>query len=343
MLALRQLLRWSFAIAAVIFLPAGLGGLLKLAHAPASAAEFNRCCVVAAFLLVSLLSAMAWWTTRNPRPDRSAWAVAASAVNLATGLLILRFASGAAASIGSGLLSIALGLTGLIVFSGREITAVNETTQPTASPTPISWTEHASTALFLVAQIAAVHLWSGWIYSRSLPTSGVSAILLIVLAALTTSALHEAGHALAARAFRLELLKFHAGPFHWRSLEGEWSFNFHAPGLLTLGGVVGIAPSGPAAQSPWQELCVVAAGPFANICTGLLALAAALRGQAILPLPAWDLLALIASFSLIAAVFNLFPFQSERGTHSDGARIFRLLAGALDLTPVPQPDLPIPG
>jgi Zn-dependent protease len=328
----------------MVFLPAGLGSLLRLAHAPAPAAEFNRCCIAAAFLLVSLLSGMAWWTTRGPRLAPSAWALAASAVNLATGPLMLRFASSTVASIGPGLLSLALGLAGLIVFSSREAVPSAETTQLAASPSPISWSEHASTTLFLVGQIAAVRLWSGWIYSRSpSPTGGVSAIFLIVLAALTTSALHEAGHALAARAFRLELLKFHAGPFHWHSREGQWRFNFYAPGLLTLGGVVGIAPRGRATQSPWQDCCVVAAGPFANICTGLLALATALGGQAILPLPIWEFLALIASFSLVAAVFNLFPFQSERGTHSDGARILRLFASGLDLTPVPQPDLPIPG
>jgi len=232
----------------------------------------------------------------------------------------------------------------MLVFSSRETAHAAEIMQLAAPPTPISWSEHASTALFLVAQVAAVRLWSGWIYSRSLRTTGsVSAIFLFALAALTTSALHEAGHALAARAFRRELLKFHAGPFHWRCIEGHWSFNFHAPGLLTLGGVVGIAPSSCATQSPWQDLCVVAAGPFANICTGLLVLAAALRAQAIFPEPMWEFLALMASFSLIAAVFNLFPFQSERGTHSDGARILRLLASGLSLTPVPQPELPILG
>ena len=344
MLALRQLLRWSFAIAAVIFLPTGLGCLLRLGHAPALAAELNRCCIAAAFLLVSLLSAMAWWTTRDPRPARSAWAVAASAVNLATGLLIVRFASGSDASIGSGLLSIAVGLAGLIVFCGGATTPAAGANQPSASTTPIPWSEHASTALFIVAQIAAAHLWAGWVYSRGLPTAGgVSSSFLIVLAAISTSALHEGGHALAARAFRLELLKFHAGPFHWRRLEGQWSFNFHAPGLLTLGGVVGIAPSRRATQSRWQDLCVVAAGPFANICTGLMALAAALRAQAILPLPVWELLALIASFSLIAAVFNLFPFQSERGTYSDGARMLQLLSSGLNFAPAAQANLSLPG
>ncbi len=280
---------------------------------------------------------------RGAQPAPSLWAVAASAVNLATGLLILRFASGSAASIASGLLSVALGGAGLIVFSRRAALPLAKTS---AAPILVSWGEHASTALFVVAQIAAVRIWSGWIYSRSLPTTGSFSaclpIILIVLAALTTSALHEAGHALAACAFHLQLLKFQTGPFQWRSREGHWSFHFHAPGLLTLGGMVGIAPSARDNRSPWQDLCIVAAGPFANICTGLLALAAALRAQAILPQPAWEVLALIASFSLIAAVFNLFPFQSERGIHSDGARMLRLLANALDLTPVAQPDLSIP-
>jgi Zn-dependent protease len=345
MLALRQLLRWSFAIAAALFLPAGFASLLGLAHAANFAAEFNHGCIAAAFLLVSLLSAMAWWSTRNPRPAPSAWALAASAVDVAAGLVILRFAPGSAASAGSGLLSMVLGLTGLIVFSRRDAGPAGEMTGPApeCSTTPISWSEYASTALFLVAQIAAVQLWSGWVYSRGLPTSGVSAVFLIVLAALTTSAMHEAGHALAARAFHLELLKFHAGPFHWRSREGQWSFHFHAPGLLTLGGVVGIAPNGRVTPSPWQDLCVVAAGPVANICAGLLAMATAMYAQAMLPAGAWEFLGLIASFSLIAAVFNLFPFQSERGTHSDGARILQLLASGLNLAPAPRADLPILG
>jgi hypothetical protein len=57
----------------------------------------------------------------------------------------------------------------------------------------------------------------------------------------------------------------------------------------------------------------------------------------------WELLALIASFSLIAAVFNLFPFQSERGTYSDGARMLQLLSSGLNFAPAAQANLSLPG
>jgi Zn-dependent protease len=340
--ALRQLLRWSFAVAVALFFPAAIAGLLQLARRDHPASPFAHLGVCAVFLVVSFFSAMAWWTTRKPRSTRPAWAIAASAINLATGLIVLRFAYGSMTLSGPGLLPAAIGVTGLIVFSRRE-TVPAAPAQPDPASDAIAWREHAAAALFVIAQLAAVHLWSGWVYSHALPAdtaptnARIASIVLTVLAALTTSTLHEFGHALVAWAFNRKLLKFNAGPFQWRrrdpacKQDAGWNFKFHAPGMLTLGGAVSVEPGKPT-QPRWHDICVVAAGPFANICVGLLALWAALRAHGTFYAPTWEFLALIASFCLIAAVFNLFPFQAERGTYSDGARIFQLLTSGMKVT-----------
>jgi len=122
----------------------------------------------------------------------------------------------------------------------------------------------------------------------------------------------------------MKLLSFNVGPLHWRKRERRWSFEFHGAGLITLGGAVGVAPTNQR-QPRWQDISMIAAGPFANIFFGLVALWAALQAKETFHPRTWEFLALTASFCLIAAVFNLFPFQAERGSYSDGARIFQLL------------------
>src|SRR5271156_5816693 len=154
MLALRQLLRWSFAVAVILFFPAAMAGLVQLARVQQSPSPFAHFGVCATFLAIALLSAMAWWTTRKPRSTRSAWAIAASALNLATGLIVLRYGYSSITFTGPGLLPVVTGVAGLIVFCRRDIALAAAVSKPDQAPSNFVWREYAATALFVVAQLA---------------------------------------------------------------------------------------------------------------------------------------------------------------------------------------------
>jgi Zn-dependent protease len=73
---------------------------------------------------------------------------------------------------------------------------------------------------------------------------------------------------------------------------------------------------------------MVAAGPLVNLATGPIFLWLAFHAQGAAWQPVWFFFALMASFSLLVAAFNLVPFRSATGSYSDGARILQLLTNS---------------
>jgi hypothetical protein len=71
---------------------------------------------------------------------------------------------------------------------------------------------------------------------------------------------------------------------------------------------------------------VLAAGPLANLWLGSIALWATFTAKGRHWEQAWELLALIATFSLVEFIINLIPLRPE-AEYSDGARIYQLLSG----------------
>jgi hypothetical protein len=331
MVVLRQLLRWSFALVAIALPPATVGVAGKFvrfgAWTPTPAADL----LLAGFFGVAVIFAMACWTTRRPRYTPSAWAIAASLLHLAAGVFFLRYAS-RFTSAGPQLALIAAGIAGLCVFCRRDALPgpyVHARKTPRMAGDHTSpWVDRAVTFLFCAAAYGSSRLWANWADARGLASHApLSSIALILLAILATSALHELGHAVAALSLGMRLLAFNAGPFQWRKREGRWGFRFHASGLVTLGGAVSVVPTRER-QPRWQDVCMIAAGPCASICFGLLALWATLSGGGAFYARAWEFIADLASFSLIAAVLNLLPFRAQGGAYSDGARILQLLTAS---------------
>lgn len=70
---------------------------------------------------------------------------------------------------------------------------------------------------------------------------------------------------------------------------------------------------------------MVAGGPFADLCFGLLALCAALTASGRPWEPAAELLSLVTVISLISAIVNLIPVRVQN-YYSDGAHIYNLLS-----------------
>ncbi len=326
MLALKSLIRWSYALTTMLLFPAAIVVMLRMAHMKHVGLSYYG--ILAGLLAVGLLSAMACWSTRTPSASKSPWAISASLVYLASGLL---GSSRHFTFAGPELLLIAAGAGGLIVFS-RDTTVTAPAVSAPAKPAPVAgdrtslWFDRLTTFVFMVATWKVMAAWYPWARAHHLHAFyGVPLLLLIAAVALVTAVLHESGHALAARAFGMQLLGFSAGPFQWRKQEGKWKLQFKASGIL--GGTVQVLPTHPD-QPAWHDICMVAAGPLVNICTGPIFLWAAFHAEGSAWQPVWFFLALMASFSLLVAAFNLVPFRSATGSYSDGARILQLLTNS---------------
>jgi Zn-dependent protease len=166
-----------------------------------------------------------------------------------------------------------------------------------------------------------------WAETRGLSSSSSLFVPLPVIAVgyFTTLMLHESGHALAAHSFQMKMLSFSAGPFQWRKQEGSWKFKITASRLF--GGSVNVVPTNPH-QPRWQDVCMIFAGPAANLCSGLLFVWAALHAPGNPWQAAWFYLSFTASFSFIVAFSNLLPFRTKKGSYSDGARILQLFTNS---------------
>ena len=124
-----------------------------------------------------------------------------------------------------------------------------------------------------VAVIGYLAAWWGcdlWMIRLGEPRPHGRLFLALVLGFLVTL-VHELGHASIGLALQMRLRAFMAGPFEWRIREGKWTFKFNLAGLLTDAGATGVVPS-TANQPRWHPLAMIAAGPAANLYTGLIAI-----------------------------------------------------------------------
>jgi predicted negative regulator of RcsB-dependent stress response len=151
-------------------------------------------------------------------------------------------------------------------------------------------------------------------------------LLALVLGFLVTL-VHELGHTSIGLALHMRLRAFLAGPFEFRIREGKWTFRFNLAGIVSAGGATGVVPSAPN-QPSWHLLLMIAAGPLANLYTGLIAIgfawACSVSGgenlNYVYPL------GLFAAFNFVSCIVNMIPIRTG-SNYSDGAQIFQLLSG----------------
>jgi Peptidase family M50 len=340
MVGIAKLLRWLFGYTAAA---CGFGTLITLYQLLSLAGLYARLDLLwgqawshlgisaiasALGVVCTSIYAMAWW--RTGKGKGRAWAIAASLLSMLLGLSLLivqlRLLSW---------LLIAIGIAGFIVFTGRN--NLTQMTAQTAAQTAIS-DKPAHRFLAFLARWAlypvAFWCWHLWLTTSHLPASGsVTLLLLIALASLITTTVHECGHAAVGMALGMKLHVFFIGPFQWNKQRGKWRFRFRAKEILgaAIGGKAGLIPTDLEKLLP-NELCMIAGGPFANLCFGLLALCAALTAFGRPWERAGELLALIAMISVISGISNLIPVRVQN-YYSDGAHIYNLLTKgpALDL------------
>jgi hypothetical protein len=267
---------------------------------------------------LAVVFGMAWWTLGKGKTGARAWALAASLA------LTPFWAFGSLAAISSG-----LGVMGLVVFWRRE--TVKAMGPRAAGPRlvgdgtsgALDW---LATALMYGGVLVGGLLWTQWGEKHGLAVNGGLLLdtLMIELAAIIATGVHEVGHALTAIALKMKVRQFLLGPLEWRLRGKQWHFRFHAIGLLSVPGAVGVAPTS-LEDLRWRRVGVCAAGPLASLVLGLAALWATTAAKGSVWEPCWSLMAYIATFSLLAFVINFIPIQPE-GQYSDGARIYQLLA-----------------
>jgi len=335
MVKLARLLSWLFALQALvigaetlIFLWRVLPTPYRLAAAKWTAPLARTIAVLAvepaALTVAAIVLGMASWTTLRGKPWARGWAIAASLIEI---LLAIAFLL----QIGFPLwLLLGQGIAGLFVFSRRDVLAQMAAK---ASPPPRFPGDGTSRLAAILVRFSGVggalagYAWLvRWADAGGLPTvnSGLF-FLLTLLADLISVAVHELGHAGAGLGLGMKLRAFIVGPLDWSVREGKWEFRFRPAALLgTEGGRAGLLHTS-AADWRWRDVCMIVAGPLANLCLALVAMWATVNAEGRPWEPGWELLALISLISAFKFVGNLIPLRAAAG-YSDGALIYQLLS-----------------
>jgi hypothetical protein len=294
--------------------------------------------IIAIPLVMTFLNGMAWWRIKKGKPSARGWAIAASLSLILSSITIILplramwkyFPVG----ISIGLLvlcgvMIALGIAGLVAFGRRDSMA-----QPVIAAKPPRIAGDGTSRLIdvivwivgIAGYLWGLNLWEQWGRSHGLFwSSGFSSYLLILVALLLVVALHETGHVAVGLAVGMKPRAFIVGPFQWRIRDGRWKFQFLPAKFLSLAGAAGLVPTD-TRHSRWREIWMGAAGPLANLFSGLIATCATLTAKGQPYEQYWEFLAYFSTLSLVVFATNLIPVRPG-AQYSDGARIYQLLRG----------------
>jgi Peptidase family M50 len=289
-------------------------------------------------LILTIVFGVAWWGLKTGKPYARPWAIAASVALMLTGMNFAlvsywmstsRFRSMLATFLILAVGFLFVGIAGLFAFWKRD---TQSQIAVEVHPARIrgDGTHQILDALALVLQIggtmALMSLYTRWGHENDLPIAhGLGSWFQFVVVIVLVTLIHESGHALVGVAVGMKLRAFVVGPFQWRVLEGRWTFRFRPAEIFALSGAAGLTAPNPD-QSRWNEVAMIAAGPFANLVTGSVAAALAYSAEFHPWERFWEYFALFATVSLVAFAVNLIPFRPE-ALYSDGARIYQLFRG----------------
>jgi Zn-dependent protease len=224
---------------------------------------------------------------------------------------------------------LAAGVAGLVVFSPRNLAARLDENVAVQPPIPGDGTNAVMDKMIWVLAFAGYvfgsYQWRRWAVAERLEIhSGLFYFLEILFASLVVALVHELGHAIVGKALGMKLRTFIIGPFQWHIRGGKWEFQFLPAKIFVSDGATGVVPT-TLEHFRANTICMIAAGPFASLIGGLLAFCAAFTAPNSRWEPAWQLLALITTLSLLASILNLIPVRTGT-SYSDGAQIYQLLS-----------------
>lgn len=286
--------------------------------------------ILSAPVLLGSIFALAWWTVLWRKRSAWKWGLAASCVAGGMGFLL---ASPASHLRIAGWPLLAVGAAGILVFALTRNES-KSAKKPVRRPLPGDGTSKAVNTLTGIlaafAMIAVSQLWIGWAKTLGLPDDlpfGLFLLLLLIVI-VAVMVIHEAGHVLVGLTQKMKLTMVGFGPLVWWWNEcGKWKFQFHAAGFKSILAFVRVVPV-ELADFRRRKILQVAAGPGANIITGIAA-AALLLATPRVPWgnASWLMLSTFATVSLVVGSFNLIPFAIGEGGYSDGAKLYHLLSG----------------
>jgi len=140
---------------------------------------------------------------------------------------------------------------------------------------------------------------------------GLAAFLLLMLIHI---AIHECGHALAAKAVGFHVKVLAIGPVVISKSAEGYRVRFIWTGLLLLGGYMGAVPGSGVRRFRMKQMIVIAAGPFTSLTSGaiLLAIFYQLPGTQLADL--WQVVAMGSVAGFYLGVVNLLPLGYCDGT-----------------------------
>jgi len=355
--SLRKFLRGCFANAAALYAVVSLSTVPTLFRAshPRAMAQFwhqNLGLRILAVLLLGLsdliylfppilavIFGFAWWTLKTGKPSARRWAIAGSIAMLISCAPLIPacysmwsyrgYRSMAATVLIVALGCFAAGICGLIAFRKRNF---QRSSAADSRPPRVGGdgTHKILDVLVLILQVGGVYalceLYMRWGHENGLSVStGLESLFQFAVVIVAIIVIHEAAHAVVGWALGMKLGAFVVGPFHWRLLDGRWSFQFRPDQFLAFSGAAGLIPTNPD-ESRWNEVSMIAAGPLSNLLTGIVAAAFAYSAIDKPWQPFWEYFALFAAISVVTSIVNLIPFRPD-SLYSDGARIYQLFRG----------------
>ena len=325
MYQLRKYLSWVFAFISLVCLQVAVSTILFTIHRRHSPFLLLRFLVPVLSTIQAAIFGMAWWTVWKKRRSARAWGIVASLINLLLSVALIYFSRSEGV-----LVMLAIGIVGLIAFWRRDVqptsTAKTQGNLRIRGDGTNDLVNKSIQLLMFVAAFADYRWWARWLRAKDIDLSDgiLQRTAMLVLVLLTITILHELGHAAIGMALGMKLRAFIVGPFQWHIRDGKWEFQFNPLALLAAGGATGVVPATP--NPPRRNfLCMLTAGPLANLVTGTLALWIASVANVDSPFQAGGLLALFGAWSLVLGTMNLLPFRTATN-YSDGAKIYQLLS-----------------
>ena len=350
MLRLTKFLRGCFGFAALIYGMAALGTIPALFASPFAgyvpqSSQYGirqRLLLSVAYLIfaippiLTVVFGMAWWSLKTARPSARRWGLAGSIALVLSSIplgipawYLLTHAQSDSmldTTIVVVVASFAFGVLGIFTFAKKD----SQSSIASETPAPRvrgDGTHKIFDTLATILQIGgtwALYSWyQRWGYQQGLPSAhGLEIWVQIAVVLVCLITIHEGAHTVVGLSLGMKLRAFIVGPFQWRVEASRWKFRFRPDQVLNFSGAAGLIPVDPD-QSRWNEVAMIAAGPFANLFTGGLAAYLFFSAVAQPWEPWWEYFAFYAAISVVTGVANLIPLRPE-SLYSDGARIYQL-------------------
>jgi Zn-dependent protease len=286
---------------------------------------------VAFLLAVAVLFGIASWTIFTRKPSARIWGIVGSVMLvLLFGCPIFVFKRSYDFFKPLWIL-VAAGLAGIIIFACRD-DAEPDRIPAANTPIPGDGTNvilnKLATWIGAAIVIGEIEFWERWARSYDLPDDrSLTFYLEFVIVIGLVVAIHEAGHAIAALAVDMKVISLAVGPFQGWISSDKWKFHFYPAGILSFMGVIQVVPTR-TENFRRRKIIQIAAGPFASIATGLIAVAVLLTAPGRPWEAHWRILAHFADLSIAIGLTNLIPFAIKCG-YSDGAKLYQLLSNGL--------------